>query len=114
MAGRGFAFSALVGVLAAMAVVLLPVIPSGGLSAATRVPAASVSNTALIPMIRYAVGNSSSGIFASTMNQVNLSIAAGVSSVPHQGGLLVAVTLLPIFLAVLAGLIVYLLLISWS
>lgn len=103
MAGRGFTFSALAGVLAALVVVLLPAIQGGGL-AASMTPTSS-GGAAFGPAVP---ATNSSGIIASTVNQVNLSLAASVSSIPHQGGLLVMITLLPVFLGGIAGVLVYL------
>jgi hypothetical protein len=105
MAGRGFTFSALVGVLAALAVVLLPAIQGGGLTAAIQSGPTSYGGSTSVPA---GAATNSSAIFASTVSQVNLSILGAVPSLPHQGGLLVMITLLPVFLGGVAGVLVYL------
>lgn len=105
MAGRGFTFSAVVGVLAALAVVLLPAIQGGGLTAGIQSAPTSYGGSASVPA---GMATNSSDILASTVNQVNLSIKGAVSSIPHQGGLLVVITLLPVFLGGVAGVLVYL------
>lgn len=105
MAGRGFTFSAFVGVLAALVVVLLPAIQGGGLAATIQFGPATNNVSTSVPA---GMATNSSSIFDYTVNQVNASLESAVSSVPHQGGLLVMITLLPVFLGGIAGVLVYL------
>jgi hypothetical protein len=105
MAGRGFGIGAVWGVLAALVVVLLPAIQGGGLTAGIQ--SAPTANNVSIAIPAVGAANST-GIFASTVNQVNASIENTILSIPHQGGLLVVFTLLPVFLGGLAGVLVYL------
>jgi hypothetical protein len=105
MAARGFGVGAVWGVLAAFIVVLLPLIQGGGLTAGLQESPSASNVTASVPG---GMATNSTGIFASTVSQVNASIQGTISSVPHQGGLLVVITLLPVFLGGLAGVLVYL------
>jgi len=104
MAGRGFGFGATVGVLAALIVVLLPLIQGGALTAGIQEAPASSNVTASVPG---GMATNSSSIFASTLSQVNTSLGIAAPSISNQGGLLVVITLLPVLLGGVAGFLIY-------
>ncbi len=104
MAGRGFGFGAAVGLLAALIVVAAPAIL--GESTPLAMPGTSqttINNT----MVAGVAATNSSNILVSTLNQVNSSLGGSVAGISHQGALLQAVTLLPLLLGGLAGVLLY-------